>query len=119
MRCAMEKQWFVLHTLTGQENKAQKSIRARVSLERMEDFVGRFDSLEEQLDEQALVESIGEFLKGQKELYRIVFVQKYWYLLSVRSISAKNGISESKTLSILHRMRQKLKAKLRKEGYPL
>lgn len=37
----MDKQWFVLHTLTGQENKAQKSIEARVKLERMEDFVGR------------------------------------------------------------------------------
>lgn len=37
----MEKSWFVLHTLTGQENKAQKSIEARVKLERMEDFVGK------------------------------------------------------------------------------
>jgi len=37
----MEKQWFVLHTLTGQENKAQKSIENRVKIERMEDFVGR------------------------------------------------------------------------------
>ena len=37
----MDKQWFVLHTLTGQENKAQKSIEARVKIERMEDYVGR------------------------------------------------------------------------------
>ena len=37
----MDKQWFVLHTLTGQENKAQKSIEARVKLERMEEYVGR------------------------------------------------------------------------------
>ncbi len=37
----MDKQWFVLHTLTGQENKAQKSIEARVVLERMEDFIGK------------------------------------------------------------------------------
>jgi transcriptional antiterminator NusG len=37
----MDKQWFVLHTLTGQENKAQKSIEARVKLERMEEFIGR------------------------------------------------------------------------------
>ena len=37
----MNKQWFVLHTLTGQENKAQRSIEARVKLERMEDFVGK------------------------------------------------------------------------------
>lgn len=37
----MEKQWFVLHTLTGQENKVQRSIEARVKLERMEDYIGR------------------------------------------------------------------------------
>ena len=37
----MVKQWFVLHTLTGQENKAQKSIEARIKLERMEEFIGR------------------------------------------------------------------------------
>jgi transcriptional antiterminator NusG len=37
----MEKQWFVLHTLTGQENKAQRSIEARVKLERMEEFIGQ------------------------------------------------------------------------------
>lgn len=37
----MEKQWFVLHTLTGQEQKSQKSILARIQLERMEDYVGR------------------------------------------------------------------------------
>ena len=37
----MEKQWFVLHTLTGQENKAQRSIEARVRIERMEEYIGR------------------------------------------------------------------------------
>ena len=37
----MDKQWFVLHTLTGQENKAQKSILARIKLERMEEYIGR------------------------------------------------------------------------------
>ena len=37
----MVKQWFVLHTLTGQENKAQRSIEARIKLERMEAYVGK------------------------------------------------------------------------------
>ena len=37
----MDKQWFVLHTLTGQEQKAQRSIDARVKLERMEEFIGK------------------------------------------------------------------------------
>src|SRR5574344_1193428 len=36
----MNKEWFVLHTLTGQENKAQKSIEARTRLEEMGDYIG-------------------------------------------------------------------------------
>jgi len=48
----MEKQWFVLHTLTGQENKAQKSIVARVAIERMEDFIGRCEIPTEKVTEK-------------------------------------------------------------------
>ena len=48
----MEKQWFVLHTLTGQENKAQKSILARIRLERMEDYIGRCEIPTERVTEK-------------------------------------------------------------------
>ncbi len=37
----MKKEWFVLHTLTGQENKVQKNILARVKLEDMAEYVGQ------------------------------------------------------------------------------
>ena len=36
----MQKEWFVLHTLTGQEHKVQESIRRRCSQEEMLDFIG-------------------------------------------------------------------------------
>ena len=36
----MEKEWFVLHTLTGQENKVQESMRRRLKQEEMEEYVG-------------------------------------------------------------------------------
>lgn len=36
----MKKEWFVLHALTGQENRAQRSIVARRKLEAMEDYIG-------------------------------------------------------------------------------
>ena len=48
----MDKQWFVLHTLTGQENKAQKSIEARVKLERMDDYIGRCEIPTEKVSEK-------------------------------------------------------------------
>ena len=102
-----------------QTREKRGGTEATVSFSEVEDFVSQVDAIEELFDEAALIQSINEFLKNQKELYQIVFVQKYWYLLPVQRIAERNGISESKTLSILHRMRQKLKAKLRKEGYPL
>lgn len=36
----MIKQWFVLHTLTGQELKVRRSIEARVRLEEMGNYIG-------------------------------------------------------------------------------
>ncbi len=36
----MKKEWFVLHALTGQENKVKKSIDARKKLEEMGEFIG-------------------------------------------------------------------------------
>jgi transcription termination/antitermination protein NusG len=36
----MEKQWFVLHTLSGQEQKVRDNIEKRVMLEELQDHVG-------------------------------------------------------------------------------
>ena len=36
----MEKQWFVLHTLSGHEYKVQNSIASRVRQEEMQDYIG-------------------------------------------------------------------------------
>ena len=36
----MKKEWFVLQTLTGKENKVRDSINARVRLEGMQDYIG-------------------------------------------------------------------------------
>jgi transcription termination/antitermination protein NusG len=35
----MDKQWYVLHTLTGQEQKVKESIRRRLKQEEMEEYV--------------------------------------------------------------------------------
>ncbi|MGD9874424.1 MAG: transcription termination/antitermination protein NusG [Kiritimatiellia bacterium] len=36
----MDKQWFVLHTLSGQENKVKENIERRTVVEEMGDYVG-------------------------------------------------------------------------------
>ena len=36
----MQKEWFVLHTLTGQEHKVKESIRRRAEQEEMAEYIG-------------------------------------------------------------------------------
>jgi transcriptional antiterminator NusG len=36
----MQKEWFVIHTLTGQENKVREGILRRTKVEEMEEYVG-------------------------------------------------------------------------------
>jgi transcriptional antiterminator NusG len=36
----MEKQWFVVHTLTGQESKVRDGIMKRVAIDEMTDYIG-------------------------------------------------------------------------------
>ena len=85
----------------------------------LEDTLFQSEKVWEKLDEEVLAQIINSFLSEQKKLYRIVFVQKYWYLLEIKAIAELNGISESKVGSILYRMRNKLKKRLEKEGYTI
>ena len=98
-------------------SKKRGSGVAETSFSELENVLPVFGSPDDELNKEALLHSINEFLAGQKQLYRIVFVQKIWYLLSVRQIAELHDMSESKTVSILYRMRRKLEEKLRKEGY--
>ena len=90
-----------------------------LDISELEDVIFQNGSVWEEIDEQVLLEIINDFLSKQKKLYRVVFIQKYWYLEEIKKIAEINCISESKTASILHRMRKKLKKRLEKEGYTI
>jgi len=53
----MEKQWFVIHALSGHENKVKESIERRLKIEEMEEYV-----------EEILIptEQVSEVKKGKK-----------------------------------------------------
>ena len=95
----MDKQWFVLHTLTGQENKAQKSIEARVKLERMEDYIGRC---------VIPVEKVSEKKNGKKR----VVTKKFFpgYILSELALyDEAKGVDENGRKAIYERTWQFLR----------
>jgi len=64
----MEKQWFVIHTLTGKEMKVQESLLRRIKIEEMSDIVG---------DVLIPSEKVSEVKKGKKSTINRMFYPGY------------------------------------------
>ena len=71
---------------------------------------------EEITESMALKSAINKFLGSLNQRKRIVFMQRYWYLSSVKEIAEKNGLTENNVKITLMRLRAKLKKFLEKEG---
>ena len=70
-------------------------------------------------DDIALGEVINKFLGSLDEEKRNIFIRRYWFMDSVSDISARFGLSESKVKTTLFRCRERLRERLRKEGYTI
>jgi RNA polymerase sigma-70 factor (ECF subfamily) len=67
-------------------------------------------------DEGEVTRVINRFLRLEPQRNADIFIKRYWYLLPTRRIAAEYGFSEGKVLSLLFRMRQRLRAELESEG---
>ena len=74
------------------------------------------DTPEKAAESRAFSEALNGFLEGLPKKKRAIFVQRYWYLLSVREIAAEQTMSEAAVKMQLSRMRTGLKEVLLKEG---
>lgn len=85
-------------------------------LSEMDDIIPSASDVEKEIDHLLLVEALNSFLAEQAAAKRIIFVQRYWYLVPIRDLAKMHGRSESQTKSLLFRMRNDLRAYLEKEG---
>ena len=74
-------------------------------------------SVEDEAFRQELLSLLDAFLSSLSDTERRVFLRRYWYLDSIEEISRRFGFSQSKTTSMLYRIRAKLRTLLQKEGY--
>jgi len=63
-----------------------------------------------------ITKAINDFLHSEPHENTDIFLKRYWYFCSIREIADEYGYSESKVISILFRMRGRLKEKLESEG---
>jgi len=73
-------------------------------------------SVERQIEEASIAESINRFLSEQSDVSRRLFVRRYWHTDRLEEIAVDLGMSVSKAKSILFRMRKNLKIHLEQEG---
>ena len=88
-------------------------------LDELAEIVPAPDSVERSIEGRELTEILNRFLGDQPEERRKIFLQRYWYMLSVKEIADGLGISESKVKMQLLRGRERLRELLEQEGYGL
>jgi len=86
-------------------------------LDELEDCISDPTDVEITIEQQEMARVIRAFLDALPTTERRVFLKRYWYMASIAQIAKNFGFSESKTASMLHRTRKKLRAKLESEGY--
>ena len=74
---------------------------------------------DEALEAAETARLISAFLRRQGELDRKLFVRRYFYLESLADLGARFGLTQGQVKSRLHRVRQRLRAELEREGVPV
>lgn len=90
-----------------------------LALEELGDVVSDEDDFDDREKREAIIASINAFLRSLPRRERDVFIRRYFYLESVKDISARYRISENHISTILFRTRKKLKYHLESEGYKI
>ena len=67
-------------------------------------------------DEIVLRDAVDSFLSSLESQTRIVFMQRYWYMMPIAKIARGCGMSEANVKTTLHRTRKRFKEHLEKEG---
>lgn len=86
-----------------------------VTLDELSECISDNTNVEKIVEGKLVVSTINEFLKKLPDTERNVFICRYWYADSVKSVAKQFGFSESKVKSMLMRTRTKLKQKLAEE----
>ncbi|WP_031474308.1 RNA polymerase sigma factor [Agathobaculum desmolans] len=90
-----------------------------LALEELQDCIPSANSVEQTIEDAALVEVINRFLADLPADTRKIFMRRYWYLSPIKEIADDYNFSESKVKMILLRSRNKLKQILEKEDIAL
>ena len=93
---------------------------------------GQYESVTEELEEcladpsqsdvgerTALKLTMEKFIRSLSDRDRALFIRRYWYMSSVKELAKDLGMTQGSVKVALHRLREKLRAHLRAEGFTI
>ena len=87
-----------------------------LALEELGDCIPSDLDVERSYESKEFRRAIGAFVASLSETEQKAFVARYWYMASVKEIAERLSFSESKTKSMLFRLRNRLRDDLKEEG---
>ncbi len=106
-------------------NLSLKKLEFKMALKRTPKALLSFDELESILPDNRMNPDIGnkevgkvisDFLRGESEAARNVFIRKYVHFDSISDITARYSFAESKVKNLLYHSRKRLREYFREEG---
>ena len=98
---------------------AKRNPVALNSLDELDECVSGSFNLEDEVEARRIERLLDSFLLGLDEERRAVFVRRYWYFDSLKTISSLTGYSQNRVKSMLAGTRRALRAYLESEGVEL
>ena len=100
-------------------NTAQKRGGYDLVLDELEECLAGSGLPEEQLEARELTRLLDDFLDGLSTDDRVLFVRRYWYADRIQDLAGRMNTTPNNLYVRLHRIREKLKTYLIKEGIEL
>ena len=94
----------------------KRNSRYDLSLEELEECIPDGSTVEDAVYAKELAETINRFLDALSYEDKFVFMRRYWYSDSLSDIAEMTGMSYNTVAVRLHRVKEKLKKQLLKEG---
>ena len=88
-------------------------------LDELSECISSGVTTEDVSDNNTLRRALNDFLCSLDPEKRIIFMQRYWYMMPVKAIAAEHSSTDSRIKMILLRTRNELKEHLIKEGITL
>lgn len=104
-----------------EQNNSEKRGGGQVllALDELSEYIPAAENVEQTVDDLVLVEVFNRFLESQSKSRRKIFMQRYWYMSSIKEIATGYGITEGQVKMSLLRSRKALKNFLEEEGIGL